>query len=94
MTDTTPDTTTRAQRNRQIRQEALREQLATGGHIQYAIDLADKLNDAADSFEVQKYKAAFDARMKLVGKYLPDMKSTEISTEEGVTYKVVIGCEK
>jgi hypothetical protein len=73
----------RADENRKIRQEALREQLANQGHVQHAVDLIDKIESAEDSFEVQKYKAAFDSRMRLVAKYVPDLKASEITGEGG-----------
>jgi len=76
----------RAQQNRRIRQEALREQLANGGHLQHVIDLASKLADLDTNLEpneVQRLKAAIDAKMKLVNKYLPELKATELTGEDG-----------
>ena len=32
---------------------------------------------------MQKYKAALDARIKMAGKYLPDLKSQEVTGEGG-----------
>lgn len=78
-----PGNDTRAAKNRRIRQEAIREQLEAGGHIQYAVELVKKIEQSADPFEVSKYKAAFDARMKLINKYLPELKATELTGEGG-----------
>ena len=77
-----PDTRTRAQQNRAIRQEELRQNLAAGGHLELAIDLANKLSDvtANKDLDVPRAKAAFDARMKLINKYMPELKATELST--------------
>lgn len=82
----TRDTRTKAQRNRAIRQEALREQLAAGGHLQHVIDMANKMADVAvdmDSIEIQRLRAAMDVKLKLVDKYLPSLKAVEVTGEEG-----------
>jgi len=75
-----------AQRNRAVRQEALREQLQAQGHLQHVIDLLDKisnLDDKLDSAEIQRLKITVDTKLKLIGKYLPDLKATEITGEGG-----------
>lgn len=76
---------TRANKNRAIRQEALREQLANQGHLQHVIDLAKKIEEQAealtlDNTQLQAYKAVIDTKLKLVDKYLPSLKSTELTT--------------
>lgn len=71
---------TRSEANRAIRQEALREQLATQGHLQHVSDIAHKLNnleDELDSTQVMRLKAAADIKLKLIDKYLPSLKSVE-----------------
>lgn len=68
----------RAQENRRIRQEALREQLAEQGHVQHVVENIAKLEDFNTDIDVHRLKAAIDARMKLIAKYLPDLKQTEI----------------
>jgi hypothetical protein len=76
--------TTRNTKNRAIRQEALREQLAAGGHLQHVLDIAEKLSNEIndlDSLMVQRLKAAADIKCKLISKYLPDLKAMEISGE-------------
>lgn len=89
---------TRAQQNRKIRQEALREQLANQKLVEKVVDsiaqidelAALKLKDFDDSevyisevtaakSKADLIKISIDSRMKLVNKYLPDLKSTELT---------------
>lgn len=75
------DTATAKNRNRRIRQEALREQLEKQGHIQHVVDLLEKLSNEeseVNSDMLQRYKLVIDTKIKLISKYLPDLKSTEI----------------
>jgi len=77
---------TRAQENRAIRQEALREQLAGQGHVQHVVDIATKLCDLdshLDHLAVTRLKSAADIKMKLIGKYIGDVKAVEITGEGG-----------
>jgi hypothetical protein len=72
---------TRAQLNRKVRQEALREQLKSQGHIQHVVEIVDKLRDPTCDIEadmVQRYKYAVDTKLKLINKYLPDIKAVEV----------------
>jgi transcription elongation GreA/GreB family factor len=83
--------TTRAQANRALRQEALRDQLAAKGLVQKVIDDTDKLADLdeqLDSNQVARLRAANDARLALIRKYLPDLKSVEMSGEGGGPMKI------
>lgn len=76
----------RANQNRKIRQDALREQLAEQCRIQHIIDNIEKIEDLEndmDSLTVQRLKAANESRLKLLSKYLPDLKATEITGEGG-----------
>ena len=76
------DSATAKNRNRRVRQEALREQLANQKHVEKAVDLIGKLEKEADELEpimVQRLKIALDARFKLINKYLPDTKQVEFS---------------
>lgn len=78
--------TTRAQANRAVRQEALRDQLAAKGLVQQVIEASDKLADLTQPLEpneVNRLKAANDARLSLIKKYLPDLKSTEVTGPNG-----------
>jgi len=76
----------RADRNRQIRQEALREQLSNGKHLEHAVDCAAKLQDLKielDQLEVTRLRAAMEGRLKLVAHYLPTLKAMELTGEDG-----------
>ncbi len=78
------DTAIVKDRNRRVRQEALREQLSKGGHVQHIIDIANKLSDGdtiLETIDVQRLKAAADIKIKLIAKYIPDLKQTEIMGE-------------
>ena len=81
---------TRAQENKAIRQQALREQLETQGHVQHVIEMTSKIADLdkeLDAGQVNRLKIACENKFKLISKYLPDMKQTEItgSMEHNVT---------
>ena len=83
---------TRAQMNKGIRQEALREQLAAQGHVQHVVDITVKLTDLKqplDSVEVQRLKAAADNHWKAIDKYLPSLQSIEMKAEVETAQKVV-----
>jgi len=76
---------TRAQQNRKIRQDSLREQLASQKHLEKVLDSINKLEELdtqLDSVEVSRIKGAIESRIKLVSKYLPDLKSIELSGDE------------
>lgn len=71
-----------ADRNRRVRQEALRDLLANKGLAQQVLEISEKLQDLdeeLDANKVARLKAAADLKLKLVNKYLPDLKSTEIT---------------
>lgn len=72
-----------ADRNRRIRQDALREQLSNKGLLQQVIEISDKLADLTNHPDipiehVNRYKIAMDVKLKMVNKYLPDLKQTEL----------------
>lgn len=72
---------TRAQLNRKVRQEALRDQLEAQGHVQHITDILDKVSNLSielDHLAVQRLKVTIDTKLKLIGKYLPDLKQQEI----------------
>ena len=80
----------RANANKEIRVEALREQLKNKGLIQQVIETAEKLSNldkGLDSVQVQRLRAANDARLKLVNLYMPALKQVELSNAEGETFK-------
>lgn len=77
---------TNAAKNRAIRQEALREQLSKQKHIEQVIKNIEKMEQhgaGMESTELQAIKAATENRLKLVDKYLPGLKSTELTGEGG-----------
>lgn len=77
---------TAAHKNRKIRQEALRDQLASQGHVQHVIEISEKLSnldEELDALAIQRLKAAADIKKGLISKYLPDLKATEISGPGG-----------
>ena len=81
---------TRATQNRKVRQEALRDQLSVQGHVQHVIDIAEKLSDLdeiLDALEIQRLRAAAEIKSKLINKYLPDLKSTELTGADGGAIK-------
>lgn len=70
-----------ADRNRKIRQEALREQLSNQKLVEQVVDIAKKIGDLSYELEkdkIDRLKIAADINMKLVSKYLPDLKQTEL----------------
>lgn len=72
---------TRANANRRLRQDALRDQLSNQGHIQHVSDIVKELNDPSIEFDqlmVQRKKIVIDTKLKLIAKYLPDVKQQEI----------------
>ena len=73
---------TRANQNKAFRQEALREQLASQGHLQHIIELHKQLQDLdtdMDATQVQRLRAVMDSKHKLIDKYLPTVKPVEHS---------------
>lgn len=80
------DTRTRAQKNRAVRQEALRQQLANQKHLEHVIDIANKLRDVDDELDqvkVTRLKYAADIKLNLIDRYLPKLKNHEITGEGG-----------
>jgi hypothetical protein len=88
---------TRAQENRGIRQDELREQLRGKGLLQHVIKTAQDIQDLVPTVDednneqvrtkITALKASAELRLRLVNKYLPDLKAMEISG--GTTLKVV-----
>ena len=88
----------RANKNKEIRQEALREQLAAGGHIQHVVDISNKLANIdgleLNATDANRLKAAADIKLKIIDKYLASLKSVEMAgglevTVEGLIVKHV-----
>jgi hypothetical protein len=75
---------TRAQENRAIRQEALREQLSNQGHVQHVIDCLNKMDvPELPASEVNRLKVKAELHLKLVDKYLPGLKAMELTGPGG-----------
>lgn len=86
---------TQAQKNRAIRQEALREWLSEKCTAQHFVDNLEKiegLDPESESFsnELAKYKTANEQRLKVMGKYLPDLKNTEITGDAGSSLTIKV----
>ena len=74
---------TRAQQNKAIRQESLRDFMAAKCTAQHAIDCIDEhaeLDPTEEHFKNRSDKITtnFAMRMKMINKYLPDLKAQEI----------------
>ena len=72
------DSRTLAQRQRQARQDALREYIADQRHEQQAIDAINKMRDASEQFELAKWDKVYAAHMRLLDKYLPAQKEVAL----------------
>ena len=75
------DTARQRDKNKRMRQENLRDQLSAQGHVQHVVDILDELNDdkhEIDQLTVQRKKIVLDTKLKLIGKYLPDLKAIEV----------------
>ncbi|MBL4753787.1 MAG: hypothetical protein JKY52_09380 [Flavobacteriales bacterium] len=84
---------TRAQENRAVRQEALREWLSkkcTAQHLVDNIDKIEALDHTSETFrnELDKYKVANDQRLRVMNKYLPDVRTVELTGEAGEAIQV------
>lgn len=74
---------TRAQRERGIRQDELRAYLAERGRVDYVFDNIEKIEELDPETEqffdkrLQQLKIANEQRIRLLNKYLPDMKEEQ-----------------
>lgn len=69
---------------KKLRQEQLRDYLSANNKIRYIFDNLTKLEDLKielNNAETARLRTATDIRLKLLNKYLPDLKSTEITTD-------------
>ena len=76
---------TRAQQNRQIRQDEMRRAIAEKARADHILIGVYRLENEANEMTAQEISAlgkALDIRMKLLNKYLPDLKSIEVTKEE------------
>jgi hypothetical protein len=77
---------TRAQLNRALRQEEMRNKIEASGYESHVAEVVKKLLDPEqefDSIEVQRMKSAADLSIKMMAKFMPDLKSTEITGADG-----------
>lgn len=86
---------TQAQKNRAIRQEALREWLSekcTAQHLVDNIIKIEELEPESETFsnELAKYRTANEQRLKIMNKYLPDLKNTEITGDGGSSLTIQV----
>ena len=82
-----------AQANKAVRQEALREWLSKKCTAQHLIDNLEKIEDLDPESEVftnalSKYKVANEQRLKIMNKYLPDVRQVELSGADGDAIKL------
>lgn len=73
-----------AAKNKKVREEALREQLRQKGLHTQVINIAEKLckeHLSLESSHIQALRASADLKMKLINKYMPDLKATELSND-------------
>jgi len=81
-----PDRRTVKQRNRAARQEEMRNKIEASGYESHVAEVVKKLLDPEqefDSIEVQRMKSAADLSIKMMAKFMPDLKSTEITGADG-----------
>ena len=76
-------------RIKSIRQDELRAKLSAGGHLQQVIKNIEEIKNLEveeKTFKnsLDKLKAVTDYQLRLVTKYLPDLKSTELTAIVGV----------
>ena len=75
-----------ATRRRQAHREEVLEKLKAAGLIQQVLKDAEKLADesiAMDPIMVSRIKGACELRLKMVNKWLPDVKAVELTGEDG-----------
>lgn len=81
-----PENVTRAARNRELRRDNLRADLAERMRIQHIALGIYRLENEANEMtpqEIQALGKALDIRMKMLNKYLPDLKAEEVETAKG-----------
>jgi hypothetical protein len=61
-------------------QEELREKLASQGHLDRAVDIVGRMDaEGLEIANIQVLEKAFNARMRLVDKYLPSIKAVDLN---------------
>ena len=62
-------------------------------HLEQVIEISNKIAELGgelDALAVTRLKAAADLKMKLISKYLPDVKAVEISGEGGGDLQITV----
>lgn len=75
---------TNAQKKRALNQESLRELLSKQGHLQHILEITGKLQEPKGEIDqnmVNRYKIVIDTKLKLLNKYLPDLKQVEMEVD-------------
>jgi len=71
---------------RAVRQQEYRDLLANQGHLQHVIKLLDQianLDEYLDQEHFTRLKFVVESKFKLISKYVPDLKSVEVTGEGG-----------
>ena len=75
----------RANRNREVRQEALREQLQAQGHLQHVVELLNESSNLQLSkesdFILKRNMAVIDRKLSLIKKYCPDLQNFQLQAD-------------
>ena len=77
---------TRAQLNRETRQAEMRKKIEASGYETHVHEVVKKLLNPElefDAIDVQRMKSAADLSIKMMAKFMPDLKSTEITGPNG-----------
>ena len=77
---------TNVAKQRSMRQEQLRELLSKQKLVEKVLDTAIKMDEqgaSKEQTELQALKASAEIRLKLINKYLPDLKSQELTGPDG-----------
>lgn len=84
-----PKGVSRAEENRRIRQEALREQLQASEYLRQINDAVQEVIESRysiDPNELNARKFVVETNLKRLNKVLPDLKSVEHDAGEGMQY--------
>ncbi len=79
---------------RENNQEEMRAALASQGHIDRAVDIVEKMDDVNELADIQILEKAFNARMRLVDKYLPSIKAIDLNASVDLDGEIHITWQK
>ena len=84
-----------ANRRRENNQEEMRSKLASQGHIDRAVDIVEKMDSPTlEVADIQILEKAFNARMRLVDKYLPSIKAIDLNASVDLDGEIHITWQK